>query len=116
LARKIDPNYALAYAGIATVWGARMQMGLVSSSEALPRARAAVARSVELDSTLVEVQYTLAIVSSWYESDWEIAGKAYQRAITINPNYPDVRAYYSYFCTSRDAQNTRWSRLTEPGN
>jgi len=97
LARKIDPDYALAYAGIATVWGARMQMGLVPSREAWPKATAAVAKAVELDSTLVEVQYTLAIVTAFYDWDWQKAGQAFQRAIKINPNYPDVRAYYSHF-------------------
>jgi TolB-like protein/Tfp pilus assembly protein PilF len=96
LARKIDPNYAPAFAGIAMVWAARMQ-GLLPYREALPRVRAAVARAQELDSTLVEVQHTLAIVSSWHEWDWETSGEAYQRAIAINPNFPDTRAFYSHF-------------------
>jgi tetratricopeptide (TPR) repeat protein len=50
-----------------------------------------------LDSTLVEVQYALAIVTTWTDWDWEGAEAAYQRAMELNPNFPDVRAYYSHF-------------------
>jgi serine/threonine-protein kinase len=97
LAREIDPNYALAYAGIAMVWGGRMQMGLVPSHEALPLAKAAVAKALELDSTLAEVHYTLAVVSTWWDWEWEVAEKAYQRAIALNPNHAGARTFYSHF-------------------
>jgi tetratricopeptide (TPR) repeat protein len=39
----------------------------------------------------------VALVSTWYEWDWEIAEKAFQRAITLNPNYASARAFYSQF-------------------
>ncbi|MQY62832.1 MAG: protein kinase, partial [Calditrichaeota bacterium] len=97
LALEKDPNYALAYAGIAHVWVGRQQQGLVPYSETAPRAKAAAMKALKLDDTLPEVHYLLAGIRAWVEWDWEGAEKAYRRAIEINPNYPDPRAYYSHF-------------------
>ena len=96
-ARKIDPNYALAYVGIGAVWGGRAQIGLVPSHEAIPRAKAAVGKALELDSTLAEVHHWLALIRTWGDWDWEGGETAFLRAIAINPNYPDVRAFYADF-------------------
>lgn len=52
---------------------------------------------MELDSTLAEVHFTLAVVSTWYEWEWEVAENAYQRAITLKPSYASARVYYSHF-------------------
>jgi tetratricopeptide (TPR) repeat protein len=56
-----------------------------------------VEKAVELDNTLAEAHYALAVIRAWGEWDWESAETAFQRAIELNPNYPDVRAYYSLF-------------------
>ena len=96
-ARKIDPNYALAYVGIGAVWVGRQQIGLAPSHEALPRAKAAVGKALELDSTLAEVHHWLALIRTWGDWDWEGGETAFLRAIAINPNYPDVRAFYADF-------------------
>jgi TolB-like protein/Tfp pilus assembly protein PilF len=97
LARDIDPDYALAHAGIGLVWQFRKQMGVTHSSEAAPHAREAAERALALDSTLVEVQYTSALVKAWTDWDWEAAEAAFRRAIELNPNFPDVRAFYAHF-------------------
>jgi len=97
LALEKNPNYALAYVGISLVWGGRQQQGLMSASEAGPKAEAARLKALELDDTLKEVHYLLAVRKTWGEWDWEGAEKAFQRAIELNPNYPDPRAYYSWF-------------------
>jgi len=91
-----DPNYALAYVGISLVWGGRQHQGLVSVSEAGPKAEAARLKALELDDTLEEVHYLLAVQRTWIEWDWEGAEKEFQQAIELNPNYPDPRAYYSW--------------------
>jgi tetratricopeptide (TPR) repeat protein len=96
-ALEYDPDYALAYAGIALVWAIRSQFGSVRARDALPPMTAAAERAVELDSTLVEVQSALAAVRTWHLWDWAGAEAAFERAIEINPNYPDVRTFYSHF-------------------
>ena len=97
LALEKDPNYALAYAGIAQTWSGLMQMGDVPPHEAGPRVKAAAMKALELDSTLAEAHYTLAVFRSWTEWDWEGAETEFRRAIELNPNYPDARAFYSHF-------------------
>jgi TolB-like protein/Tfp pilus assembly protein PilF len=97
LALEHDPEYARAYAGIALVWAIRSQFAYVRPRDAVPHMRAAAERAAQLDSTLVEVQWALAGVRTWHLWDWEGAEVAFERAIEINPNYPDVRAGYSHF-------------------
>jgi serine/threonine-protein kinase len=97
LSLDIDPDYAPAHAGIAQVWAVRQQIGLVSPSEAAPQVRAALARALALDSTLAEVQGTLAVVRTWTDWDWAAAETAYRRSIEINPNAPGAQATYAHF-------------------
>jgi tetratricopeptide (TPR) repeat protein len=94
-ALEIDPDYALAYAGIAFVWTARQQMGLIIPSEATPKAKAAAKRALELDDTLPEVHYTWAAIKTWNDWDWEEGEQAFKRALELRPNYPDALVYYS---------------------
>jgi TolB-like protein/predicted Ser/Thr protein kinase len=97
LALEKDPNFALAHVGMGFVWQALNQQGIMSHSEAGPKAEAASLRALELDDTLAEVHYFLAVNQTWSKWDWESAGKSFERAITINPNFPDARAYYSWY-------------------
>jgi len=94
-ALEIDPNYALAYTGISFVWVGRQQMGLVIPSEATPKAKAAAQRALELDDTLAEVHYVLAVIKTWSDWDWEGGEQAFKRALEIKPNYAEALVYYS---------------------
>jgi tetratricopeptide (TPR) repeat protein len=96
-ALEIDPNYALAHAGVALIWVMRYQMRIAPRNQAVPLAIAAAEKAIKLDNTLEEAYYALACIRTWSEWDWEGAEKAFQRAIELNPNFPDVRAYYSQF-------------------
>ena len=100
LALKKDPNYALAYAGIALVWAGRQQFGLTPNSEAGPKARAAALRAVDLDETAAETHHALAVVRAWTGWDWEGAESEFKRAIDLNPGFPDARIYYSHLLSS----------------
>jgi len=96
LALEKDPNYALAYAGIASVWVGLQQQGEVPSSEAGPKARVAAMKALELDDTLAAVHNVLAGIKAWTDWDWEAAETEFRRAIELNPNYPDGRPGYSH--------------------
>ena len=97
LALQKDPSSALAYTGIASVWSGRQQMGFVVPSEAAPRLRAAVAKALELDSTLPEAHYRLAVQAAWTDWDWAAAEREFQLAIELNPNYVPARELYSHY-------------------
>ncbi|MCX6634552.1 MAG: protein kinase [Acidobacteria bacterium] len=96
LALDKDPNYALAYAGIADVWGGRGYWGVMRPSEIRPKLKAAVSKTIELDDALAEGHHLLAEVGFWYEWDWDGAERELRRAIEIKPNYADARATYSF--------------------
>jgi serine/threonine-protein kinase len=96
LALRKDPQYALAHAGISSVWGARQQMGYVPPREATPRSKAAAAQALALDSTLPEAHFRLAVISTWSEWDWARGEREFRRAIDLDPNYAEARALYSH--------------------
>jgi tetratricopeptide (TPR) repeat protein len=93
-ALSLDSTYAPAQAGVALVrWAwAETRTGL-----ARVQARAAIDRALALDSTLADVQYVLAMVRAWLEWDWEDGEAAFRKAIEINPNYAEARAWYAGF-------------------
>ncbi len=90
-----DPDYALAYTGIALVWIGRNQGVLVLPSEAARHAKEAALKALSLDNTLAEVHYVLGLIRTWMDWDWENAEAAFLRALELKPNYPDARVYYS---------------------
>jgi TolB-like protein/Tfp pilus assembly protein PilF/predicted Ser/Thr protein kinase len=99
LALEKDPNYALAYLGLSAVWGGFRIQGLMPPTEANAKRKVARQKAIELGPSLPQVQFQIATGKTWGTGawDWEGAEKAYLRAIELNPNYPDARAYYSYF-------------------
>ncbi|MFN2579309.1 MAG: protein kinase, partial [Pyrinomonadaceae bacterium] len=82
-----DPNYALAYAGVADCYNVLPSYGILSPREAFPKARTAVTRALEIDGKLAEAHTSLAYLKGWF--DWDLAGaeSEYRRAIELNPNY-----------------------------
>ena len=92
-----DPDYAPAYANIAFSWAAMVQFGFKSPEEAGPLIQESLMKALELDSNNAEVQYTLAGMSIWVMWDWEGGEEAFKKALSINPNHAEARAYYSHF-------------------
>ena len=99
LALEKDPNYALAYAGIAYNWLSRADCGFVPTPEVFPKMKTAALKAMELDDTLAEVHETLACVRTC-EWDWGGAEAEFRRAIELNPNYADARFMYADFLIS----------------
>jgi serine/threonine protein kinase len=95
LALKKDPNYAAAHLAVANFWLLRNQFGYTAPREAGPKAKAAVLKALELDSTLADGHATLAWVNFLYEWDWADADAEWKRAIELNPNYVD--SIYAHF-------------------
>lgn len=96
LAKEKDPEFALAYAGIARVWINRRQVGMTSVAEATPQAEAAIKRALELDSTLSDVHQALAGIKTWTRWDWEGGEASFRRAIELNPSNANAHSVYSH--------------------
>jgi serine/threonine protein kinase/tetratricopeptide (TPR) repeat protein len=95
-ALEIDPNYALAYSGLADCYiaGGGRHLDL-SAKEAYARAREAAQKALELDETLAEAHTSLAGVLTSYFWYWERAENEFIRAIELNPSYATARIWYA---------------------
>ena len=94
-----DPTYALAHLRIRQVWGQRQQFGVTPPREAAPRMKAALAKAIELkalelEDTRAVAHYALADQART-EWDWTTEEVNFRRAIDLNPNYAEARAFYS---------------------
>jgi TolB-like protein len=91
-----DPNYALAYTGIADVY-AEYSGQFLAPSEAMPRAREAAMKAMALDDTLAEAHHSLAMIKWWSDWDWPGAEREFRRALELNPNAAWTYMYYADF-------------------
>jgi TolB-like protein/Flp pilus assembly protein TadD len=79
-----DPNYALAYAGLADAYH-RLSNLYRPPAEVLPKARAAAVRAVEIDDLLAEAHASLGLLKMYYDHDWEGSEREFRRAIELSP-------------------------------
>jgi len=90
-----DPNYALAYAGLANSYTLLTAYSSASPTLYMPQARAAALRALELDERLADAHTALALIVQNHDWDWQTAGKEYRRAIELNPNYATAHQWYA---------------------
>ena len=95
-----DPTYALAYTGIADCYsleGLHIDVGSLSPHEAIPKAKAAAMKALELDDTLAEAHTSLAFIRLNYDWDWSGAESEFRHAIELNPNSSNAHHWYSHY-------------------
>jgi TolB-like protein/Tfp pilus assembly protein PilF len=90
-----DPNYALAFAGLADAYVLLSAYAEASPKESLPQAKAAALKALELDSTLGEAHATLANALIAYDLNFAEANREFERAIELNPNYATAHQWYA---------------------
>jgi TolB-like protein/Flp pilus assembly protein TadD len=90
-----EPNYALAYAGLADSYIMLANWGFAPPGDSYPKAKAAAQQALELDPQLAEAQTSLAYVTLLYEWNWTEAERRFRQAIAINPNYASAHQFYS---------------------
>ena len=93
----LDPGYAQAWAGLADGYTTSGFSGFGPAAEVMPKALEAAARALELGPDLAESHTAFACATMLYQRDYEAAERAFQRAIELNPNYPQARAWYGLF-------------------
>jgi DNA-binding winged helix-turn-helix (wHTH) protein/tetratricopeptide (TPR) repeat protein len=89
-----DPNYALAYAGMAEAYIVR---GDVSPEERFSKAKATAKIALQMDDGLAEAHNAMAMSLFCYDWDWASAEREFQRAIALNPNYAMAHQWYGQF-------------------
>jgi DNA-binding winged helix-turn-helix (wHTH) protein/tetratricopeptide (TPR) repeat protein len=90
----LDPNYALAYAGLADAYTLLANAGS-PAHEIMPKARDAALKAVSLDDNLAEAHAALGNTIIYYGYDFAGAEREHKRAIELNPNYATARHWYS---------------------
>ena len=99
-----DPNYALAYAGLASGYALLGQVPYddMSPIEAKPKARKAAEHALQLDPQLGEAHAVLANVSFGYDWNFDVAEREFQRALALGQNDPTAHQWYAHYCIVRN--------------
>jgi len=95
-----DPAYSLAYAGLADTYAYLPFFHVVPPREAMPKAKTAAAKAVEIDDHLAEPHVSLGYVSFTYDGDWSAAGKHFEQALALNPAYTGAHTFYAFYLSS----------------
>ena len=90
-----DPNFALAYAGLADAFNLSNILGIQSPRESSPEAKAAAVKALVLDPRLGEAHAALGLVESHYDHDFPSAQRNFLKAIELNPNYSNAYLFYA---------------------
>jgi adenylate cyclase len=89
-----DPNFALAYVGMADSYLVGLYNTRGKEKEAIPMAKAYATKALAIDPSLAEAHATMGLVST-YLWEWAEAERHFKRSIELNPNYPSARHWYS---------------------
>ena len=95
----VDPNYGLAYSGLAYNYINQEDWHL-PPNQGVPKAKEAAKRALAIDNTDTGAHLVLAIAAHWYDWDWAAAESEFKRAIELSPNNSDAYAYYGWFLAS----------------
>jgi TolB-like protein/DNA-binding winged helix-turn-helix (wHTH) protein/Tfp pilus assembly protein PilF len=96
-----DPAYALAYAGLADSYVYLSFFNVVAPRDAMPKAKAAAAKALEIDDHLAEAHVSLGYISYTYDWDWPAAGKHFDQALALDPAYTRAHIFYPFYLSSR---------------
>ena len=95
-AARLDPDFALAYAGLADAFTAQ-ETYYLAPREVMPKARAAALKALELDDTLAEAHASLAKVMRDFDWDWKGAERGFLRALELNPGLTAAHLGYARY-------------------
>lgn len=113
---KKDPDYALAYAGLADTYNMLGTYVFLPSSEAFPKAKEAALKALEMDETLTEAYVSLAYVKYLYDWDWFGAEADFNWAIGLNPSYATAHNYYGTFLNNMGRFNEALLEMAKARN
>ncbi len=94
-----DPDYSLAYAGLADSYVALPDYSSFPTKKAYPMAKKAALKALEIDNMLAEAYTSLAMIKASLEWDWLGAERDYKRAIELNPSYATAHHWYAFHLT-----------------
>lgn len=93
-----DPEFALAYVGLAESYG-EASGSYLSPSEALPKQKKALLKALELDNNLPKIHISLAQTLIGFDHDWIGAEQSFRRAVALAPDSASSRRELAWFLT-----------------
>jgi tetratricopeptide (TPR) repeat protein len=97
---ELDPNYALAYAGLADCYALFSRYDVGAPKEFFPLAKKAATVALKIDPSLAEAHVSLAYEIQLYEWDWSGTEKEFKKGLEIDPKYASGHQWYSEFLLS----------------
>ena len=94
----IDPDYALAYSGLADSHIMLGTYGALAPKKTMPKAEKAALNALRIDESLAEAHASLGCFRAIYNWDWSTAEQDFRRAIELNPSYATAHHWYSINC------------------
>ena len=88
-----DPNYAMAYSGIADSYALLTAYSAEPPRELMPKAKEAALKAIALDDNLAAAHASLGQITSYYDYDFPTAEREFRRAIELNPNYASAHQW-----------------------
>lgn len=110
-ALKEDPNYALAYVGLADSYQLLAEYKGLSTNEAFSKARINAAKALEIEPDLAEAHNSLAYIQAFFDWDFTRAEASFKRAIELNPNYATAHHWYSELLNIQHRFDESWIHL-----
>jgi serine/threonine protein kinase/Tfp pilus assembly protein PilF len=95
-----DPDYALAYTGLADTYNMASFLNVFPPADVMPKAKTAAATALEIDDGLAEAHVSLGYASFTYDWDWTAAGSHFRQALGANPSYVRNHAFYPLYLSS----------------
>jgi TolB-like protein/tetratricopeptide (TPR) repeat protein len=95
LAVEKDPNYALAYVGLAQCYILMVDQSFLPIEALHREAKPAAEKALAIDNTLADAHLTLALLKLVVDWDWAGAEREHKRAIDLNPNLSTAHSWYS---------------------
>lgn len=94
---QLDPAWPLGYAGLADAYALLPAYAPVRPDEAMPKAKAAAVKALQLDDSLAEAHTTLGSIAIYNDWDWTAVESEYKRAIALSPNYATAHQWYAEY-------------------
>ena len=93
-----DPNYAVAYSGLADTYAllGDWQYAVIPAKEAMPKALSAARKALKLDDSLGEAHASLAFCLEGFDWDFADADREFQRAVELSPGYATAHHWYAW--------------------
>jgi TolB-like protein/Tfp pilus assembly protein PilF len=95
----LDPNYALAYAGMAVTYNSYGWYMYLPNRDVIPQAKTAAMKALKIDNTLGEAHTELAYALLLLDWDWSESEKGFKRALELNPTYARAHNLYAWLLT-----------------